>query len=61
MSITEEMKSDPRFHGFFRTVDTMLVEARRKRKAGEIVPMRRYAEFSSTEDYDNRMLMEYWK
>ncbi len=58
MKIWEEMKADPKYAEFFRTCQQMLVEARQKREAGEIMPYRRMSEGQN--DYQNYKLGNDW-
>ncbi len=58
MKVWEEMKADPAYAEFFRTHQQMLVEARRQREAGEIMPAGRLSE--GRNDYRNYKLGNDW-
>ncbi len=58
MKVWEEMKADPAYAEFFRTCQQMLVEARRKRESGEIMPAGRLSE--GRNDWQNHKLGQEW-
>ncbi len=58
MKVWEEMKGDPKYAEFERVFQQMLVEARQKREAGELIPYQRLSEGAN--DYQNYKLGLDW-